>query len=522
VSLRPPRFTLRDQVQASDHVLIYEPAQTGIVATSVGNLLQFIQSSPITSVSWSIITDKPDTFPPSTHGHEIADVTGLQSALDGKQAAGSYAASVHGHAISDVTGLQSALDGKQAAGSYAAAVHGHAIADVTGLQSALDGKQPTGSYLTSESDPVFSASAASGITSGQVANWNTAYGWGNHATAGYAPASHTHPASQISDSTAAGRTILTAADAAAQRTALSVETTTQLNARDTDNRSRANHTGTQAASTIVDFNSATRAQVEGALVAGSNVTLTPSGSGASRQITIAASGGASLPTLGNWDYWKLYRIGTTNVASGDLFLGAAVSSGTNTTAISATGLQGFNHYGVFLRSGTAANGGYRYQTSSLVSDYFGTISHKFRFQFMWRTAFAGRMVRGGYLDTATSADSTDGAYFEIDGQTVRCKTANNSTRSTFQAVDPITLDVPYTFDIEVNAAGTEVRYRVWIDTNPTPILDTTLTANIPTTSARAFGAGVIATEASTTASDIGVLYSIGMGTIAGFERANGV
>ena len=42
-------------------------------------------------------------------------------------------------------------------------------------------------YLTSESDPVFTASPAGGITSTQVTNWDTAYGWGNHASAGYAP-----------------------------------------------------------------------------------------------------------------------------------------------------------------------------------------------------------------------------------------------------------------------------------------------------------------------------------------------
>lgn len=42
-------------------------------------------------------------------------------------------------------------------------------------------------YLTSftESDPVFSGSAAFGITSTQITNWDTAYGWGNHANAGY-------------------------------------------------------------------------------------------------------------------------------------------------------------------------------------------------------------------------------------------------------------------------------------------------------------------------------------------------
>ena len=36
-----------------------------------------------------------------------------------------------------------------------------------------------------ETDPVYSASAAAGITSSLITNWNTSYGWGNHASAGY-------------------------------------------------------------------------------------------------------------------------------------------------------------------------------------------------------------------------------------------------------------------------------------------------------------------------------------------------
>jgi len=36
------------------------------------------------TTSWTGITDKPSTFPPSTHTHPIADVTGLQTALDAK------------------------------------------------------------------------------------------------------------------------------------------------------------------------------------------------------------------------------------------------------------------------------------------------------------------------------------------------------------------------------------------------------------------------------------------------------
>jgi Phage tail repeat like/Chaperone of endosialidase len=78
----------------------------------------------------------------------IGDITGLQTALDGKQAAGnyqpagSYALDTHGHGIANVAGLQTALDAKQVAGSYAAAAHTHSIANVTGLQTALDAKQP--------------------------------------------------------------------------------------------------------------------------------------------------------------------------------------------------------------------------------------------------------------------------------------------------------------------------------------------------------------------------------------------
>jgi hypothetical protein len=76
---------------------------------------------------------------PSSHLHEMSGVTGLLDALDGK------ANLSHTHIISDVTGLQTALDGKLSAshnhdGVYAPVSHTHTIANVTGLQTALDGK----------------------------------------------------------------------------------------------------------------------------------------------------------------------------------------------------------------------------------------------------------------------------------------------------------------------------------------------------------------------------------------------
>ena len=47
-------------------------------------------------------------------------------------------------------------------------------------------------YLTTETDPVFSASAAAGIQSSNISNWDTAYGWGNHASAGYLTSETSH------------------------------------------------------------------------------------------------------------------------------------------------------------------------------------------------------------------------------------------------------------------------------------------------------------------------------------------
>lgn len=47
------------------------------------------------------------------------------------------------------------------------------------------GNHALAGYLTSETDPVFSGSAAAGIVTGDIINWNAAYGWGDHSSEGY-------------------------------------------------------------------------------------------------------------------------------------------------------------------------------------------------------------------------------------------------------------------------------------------------------------------------------------------------
>lgn len=77
-------------------------------------------------------------------------------------------------------------------------------ADITNWNTAYGwGDHASAGYLTTETDPVFSASAAFSITTTDTGNWNTAYGWGDHSAAGYLT-SETDPVFSVS--TAAGIT----------------------------------------------------------------------------------------------------------------------------------------------------------------------------------------------------------------------------------------------------------------------------------------------------------------------------
>ncbi len=147
-------------------------------------------------VYWADILGKPTTFAPAAHTHTIAEVTGLQTALDGKADVGETggAPAAHTHAMTDITGLSAALDGKadnadlvayapvnhvhtfaqitEKPTTYTPSAHTHAIADVGGLQAALDakaddtdlaGKADTGHTHTTVNITDFAAGVAANI-----------------------------------------------------------------------------------------------------------------------------------------------------------------------------------------------------------------------------------------------------------------------------------------------------------------------------------------------------------------------
>ena len=154
---------LGDTVKVKSSGLMYYVADESKLGEEAG--YEPYTAGSATSVPWSGVTGKPSTFTPSAHTHTIANITNLQTALDGK------AASSHTHTKSQITDFPTSIknptsvviklnggttegtnmftyDGSTAksinitpAGIGASASsHTHTIANVTGLQSALDGK----------------------------------------------------------------------------------------------------------------------------------------------------------------------------------------------------------------------------------------------------------------------------------------------------------------------------------------------------------------------------------------------
>lgn len=149
------------------------------------------------------------------HTHVIADVSGLQNALDNKQPSGSYASSIHNHITSDITDFSSgvsgllpsingsgyvsstfnnniytiSVSGLQPSGNYANSVHTHSYTDITNFASGIDQEVSTllvgGSYINLNYD--------------NVADTLTISATGLQPSGNYSVLGHTHSSSEITN-----------------------------------------------------------------------------------------------------------------------------------------------------------------------------------------------------------------------------------------------------------------------------------------------------------------------------------
>ena len=183
------------------------------------------------TAAWADITGKPSTFPPSAHTHVIADVTGLQTALDDKAPTthiGSGGAA-HANASTSVAGFMSAADKTKLDGIAAGAQTG-TVTSVGGTGT-VSGLTLSGTVTTTGNLTLGGALdvPAGHITLARMANLAANSIIGNNTGSAAAPLALT--AAQV-------RTLLNVADGAT------------ANATDAALRDRSTHTGTQAASTI--------------------------------------------------------------------------------------------------------------------------------------------------------------------------------------------------------------------------------------------------------------------------------
>ncbi len=91
----------------------------------------------------------------------------------------------------------------------------------TGIEITESQISDLGNYIETEADPVFEVSPAAGIEAEEIANWDEAHSWGDHAIAGYATDNHTHGniANNGSIGSTSGRIVTTGTGGTLQATA---------------------------------------------------------------------------------------------------------------------------------------------------------------------------------------------------------------------------------------------------------------------------------------------------------------
>jgi len=184
--------------------------------------------------------------------------------------------------------------------------------------------------------------------------------------------------------------------------------------------------------------------------------------------------------------------------SGDAFktpwAGAAVTGGTAAT-LPATA----NHPGLWrVTSAVGANTGFRWTTDTQNVIIAGSESLSFTIR---PQTLANSTIRFGFLDTNTSADATDGCYFEMatvlgTPGTLIGKCAAAGVRSSTATSVVMVTNTWYRALIQVNAAANLVTFTLYSEAGAVLWTDTA-NANIPTAAGQECGSGIVAVSSGT-------------------------
>lgn len=247
-----------------------------------------------------------------------------------------------------------------------------------------------------------------------------------------------------------------------------------------------------------------------------NNTLTANGGTGSTHPT---AGGQVLQSRGastsvTWGNKKKLRWYESDFHSADVringpWLGAAVNSGT-TGGGPAAALYTEMMGAVLLRSSTAANSGYKWDTQAL--DRIAPRKNLF-FECIFAIPddFTNKTAKLGFYDDATNTTAgIDGTYFLIDNSgNMTPETSNNSTRTTGTSYS-LSVDTVYKAQIWWNGSSSVV-FKITNMDESTVHASEVINTNVPSGTARRFGAGLVTESSGTATDDLLVLDYMGWG-----------
>jgi len=195
-----------------------------------------------------------------------------------------------------------------------------------------------------------------------------------------------------------------------------------------------------------------------------------------------------------------------NTSIGGMFRGAAINTGA--VADIASGDVAPEHPGaVLLRASASANSGYYIMSQTSI---LGGNGWFFRCVFKLKSHTA-TTLRMGFHDSFSVTTPVDGVYAQVVSGVLKFHTISNSSPTEEASTHTMVVDTWYTIDIHFTGAS-EITFTIKNDAGT--VLDTKIiTATIPSTGARAYYAGALATFATGGISDIAVIDYIGFGPI---------